>query len=139
MEIQGKDIDLYISTVLTPGSEVWKKLICLETLDVNWSRAVNKRQTRCGTKVGLGVLDVQITGTGVADDAPAAGEVSIKEMEGFINGSTQVAVKANHATTSKYFVGGLGYLTAHSETAPSDNTLDFNFTLDLVGTIDLVP
>lgn len=138
-EIQGKDIVLSISTVTTPGSEVWKELICLETLDVNWTKALTKRQTRCGTKIGLGVLEIVVSGTSIADDAPGGSQISHKDMEGFMNNGTLLAFKVAHATTSKYYVAGTGYVSSLSETAPSDNTLDFTFQLDMTGTVDLTP
>jgi hypothetical protein len=139
MELQGKDVDLWISTVLTPGSEVWKKMICLETLTVNWSRSTNKRQSRCGTKVGLGALEVTVSGTSVADDAPSGTEISLKDAEGFMNGGVAVAVKVAHATTSKYFLTATGYMTTHDENFPSDDVVDFSFQFDLTGAIDLTP
>ena len=140
MEIQGKDIILSVSTVLTPGSEVWKELICLETLTVVWSTDVNKRKTRCGTKIGVGNVEVTMNGTTVADDAPSVTQISHKEIEGFMAAGTPVRVKAAHATTpAKYFVAGDAYFTSNTENMPSDDLFAFDFQLDITGTLDLVP
>jgi hypothetical protein len=96
-----------------------------------------KRQSRCGTKVGLGALEVTVSGTSVADDAPSGTEISLKDAEGFMNGGVAVAVKVAHATTAKYFLTATGYMTTHDENFPSDDVVDFSFQFDLTGAIDL--
>jgi predicted secreted protein len=138
MEIQGKDILFYVSTdLVTPA---WKTMICVETLTVDWNTPINKRPTRCGTKVGIGVVEITMTGSSVADDAPSGTEISHKEMEGFLANGTPVLVKAAHATTpAKYFVSGTGYFSSLGENMPTDDMLDFTWQFDMTGTVDLVP
>jgi hypothetical protein len=138
MEIQGKDILFYISTnLVTPD---WKTLICVETVNVNWASAVNKRPTRCGVKVGVADPEVVMTGQSVSDDAPGAAEVSHLQMQGFIKDTTPVLVKAAHVTTpAKYFVSGTGYLTSLDESAQEGEALDFSWQFDITGIIDTTP
>lgn len=138
MEIQGKDVIFLISTdLVTPA---WKEMICLEALSVAWATAVNKRKTRCGTKIGISPTEITVTGTTVADDAPSGSQVSHKEIEGWMNLGTQVLVKAAHATTpAKYFMSIAGYFTSNNEDFPTDDLFSFNWQFDGTGTVDLVP
>lgn len=141
MELQGKDLLIQVSTVTAnPTDADFKDLVCREDLTVDFSATVNKRKTVCGTKVGVSDPEVSITGSGVAEDTPTAAQVSHKDLLGISVNTTPVMVRVQHKDDpTKLFIQSQGYFTSLSISAPADDVVDFSFTIDASGTIDLAP
>jgi predicted secreted protein len=133
-ELQGKDVTLQISE---DGGTTWKTLICLDTLTVDLTMDLNERPTRCGIKVGVSPTKGTMTGTSVSDDAPGGTEVSHQKLLDLITAGTKFDVKAVHTTPAKFYAAAKAYLTSLSAQAPSDDLLDFNWTMNMTGVIDV--
>lgn len=135
-EIQGNLILIKVG----PAGGTKKTIICLEDASVAQSSSTNKRQTRCGIKVGVSPNEATITGTFVWDDAPTVAQVSGIDMQDWKNNNTSLDIEVAHSTTpATYFVAGTGYLTELTDDLPSDDVVSSSFTFEVVGSIDLTP
>lgn len=111
----------------------WKFAICETSSEFSGSTATTTTSTKCdgGTpKVGLGSLEWSITGSGAASlDADPLTQLSYPELLNIWKSKKKVGVRRIESTTGIVSMQGTGYVTEISDSASSDNLVEFNYTI----------
>lgn len=137
-KISSNDVLLAISSnIVTPE---WLDVVCGQDIDIDWSKDITTLKTKCGTVKAAGEPSITITGTGVANYSPEAGEASADEIAALMQGNSEVKVRVQDETTpANYYREGTGTVTSYSESLPLDGALTFDFTIEVSGNLELTP
>lgn len=134
-KIAGKLVKLQIST---DGGTTFKTVVCAEDSNLDGSTEVNSRDTKCGVLKSFGNTSWTLTGSGVANATPEATEVSADEILTMFQDTTTVNFKITHDTGDTIiYRTGAGSFSAYSESHPSADLVDFDYTLEVDGDIDI--
>lgn len=141
-ELQGSHVGVYIRNY--GSTDVFKRIVCEETVTLDLSNDVQTTKTKCGTFKGLDVVDWKINGTGVANFNPSGSEISANDLQTLQIARTKQEVFVQNESFTEgattYDVGeickfgGAAYLTAQSITFPSNDISKFTYNLEGVGT-----
>jgi hypothetical protein len=129
----------------TAGStDPYKTLVCETSLNGVLSSNVNTLSTKCGQIKSLGVVGATISGSGAANTAPTSTQGSLAALLDFAAAQTLLEGRMiNLATTSPsvglgaaVLIKGNGYFTNVSPKADADQSLTFDWTFEITGTVD---
>ena len=121
----------------------WKTLVCETSLTGNMTVAVNSTSTKCGVIKSVGEAGVTITGSGVANTSPTSSEASLKDLLDLTVAGTLLEGRMVSLAVSPLGEGdailikGDGYFTEVSPNADADQSLTFDWTFEMTGTIDV--
>lgn len=121
----------------------WKIAVCETSSGFNGTRETTSVNTKCeggSAATGLGSLNWTFEGSGAAAlDPDAATQFSYQELLGMWKAGKRVAVRRVESTTGKIAMKGFGYITSISDSAPTDNVVEFNYTITGDSTLDITP
>ena len=134
--IAGVDIGFYVRDYGTTG--VWKRLVCEETLDVDFTSDVNTTKTKCGVFKGFLIPDCKISGSGVANSQPVSTEISHDEITTNMLGVTKKEFRIQDVATSGsvILIAGQGNFSQQKITFNNGDTVKFTYTFEATGDIE---
>lgn len=136
--LAGSAVTIEISTNLTTPS--WKVLVCREDVTVTLGGDINRRNTACGQVIGLGPTTFAASGTAVAETAPTSGQISMEDIIALKVNRTPVLVQVwDNGTGAALYVSSSAYFGDLSIGVPVDNAVDFDFSLEGYGAVDITP
>lgn len=138
-KIEGKLVDFSISTVLTEGSEVWKRLICGTDANLDGTAETTSKSTKCGTRKSRGPANWVLSGGFEADSAPTSDQYSADELINLFQDGTPVRWKMEHLTDENIVHrSGLGTFSAYGETYGVDDNMAGTYTVEVDGNITTI-
>jgi len=120
----------------------WKTLVCETSITGNMTVNVNSVSTKCGVIKSVGEAGVTVSGSGVANTAPTATQGSLKDILDLCKNNTLMDGRLVNLSAGSVALGaavlirGDGYFTAVSPNADADQSLTFDWTFEMTGTID---
>jgi hypothetical protein len=134
--IQGVDIGFYVRDYGTTGA--WKRLVCEETLSIDFTSDVNTTKTKCGVFKGFLIPDCKISGSGVANSQPTANEISHDEITTNMLAVTKKEFRIQDVATlgSVILLGGAGNFSQQQITFNNGEVVKFTYTMEATGTIE---
>ena len=121
----------------------WQTWVCNTSLSANLATAVNTVSTKCGVIKSVGELSGTVNFSGVANTAPTASEVSLKDALALANNQTLTEgrfvnlLDGSVALGEAVLIKGDGYVTSITPTADADGSLTFDAVFEFTGTIDI--
>jgi len=129
---------LWISTAL--DTPVWKEIVCGTDVSLDGSADITTTSTKCGTAKSKGSMSWSMSGSGVANHSPDSDELSADELIEIAQGTAQVLIRwQDNTTPANFYRSSTAHITAYTENAPEGGTVEFDFTAELQGNIDLTP
>lgn len=143
-ELQGSRIGVYVRDY--GSTDVFKRIVCEETVTLSLSNDVQTSKTKCGVFKGVDVTDWKLNGNGVANFNPSASEVSANDLqtlqiartkqEVYIQNEAFTEGVTSYAVGEVFKFGGGAYLVAQDITAPSNDIVKFTWNMEGVGSPD---
>jgi hypothetical protein len=134
--IDGDLVGVWISTnTVTPD---YAEVVCAENTKVDGSADLKKKSTKCGVAKKTGPVDWTITGSGVHDSAPGTGKISADAMIALLQSGDEFLVKVAHTTAALVYRQGTAVLSKYSEDFSVGGFGEFDFTIDVIGDLDVV-
>lgn len=135
IKIQSKDLPLELSF---DNGVTWKELICLTNYTSNLSATTTDTETlTCGRLVSPGTPAFDFSGEAVCDLEPAAGQVSLRDLETVLLAQTTILARQQYNTNGS--IGSLYYKrgevvveSANNKPTPNDY-VKFDFSLKGTG------
>jgi hypothetical protein len=137
--VKGKDVLLSISTnTETPAYSV---LVCQINGGLAGTRDVQTTTTKnCGTAKSGGSPNYTVTGTLLANTTPGVGELSADDLLALFESGDSFLFKFAHSTTpADLYRQGAGFFSSYSETYNDGENVSADFTIEVEGSLDLVP
>jgi hypothetical protein len=136
--IDSEDVLMSISTnLVTPA---YSEIVCLISGGLSGSREVTTQTTRCGTAKSGGSPNYTITGSLAVNSAPGGSEISADDLIALFDSGDSFLFKLAHATTpADYYRQGTGFFSSYNETASEKGMVTADFTIEVEGSLDLVP
>lgn len=139
-ELQGSLVVLWLSET---GSN-FKAVVCETESQMSTTAEVNTTRTKCGTFKAPGQVDDKLSGSGVVDAAPAANQVSFKQLRSWAKSRTLLYfIYQNLADPSigvsngdGVYSDGRGYITETTVTSPEGDLVKFNWAMEVTGETD---
>jgi len=120
-------------------------LVCLVKQTFKGSTPVNKKETQCGTAVGLGAKDMSFTFDAVMNTTPATvvagvGEASAKLALSWWLNDVQLQVTRSIGTAgADQYMQANAYLTEYNDDLTVGDPMAFSGTLTVFGDLDIIP
>lgn len=139
LEIQGANVGFYVRDF--GSTDVFKRMVCEETLIFDASNDVTTTKTKCGTFKGVQVADFKANGSGTNNFTPGAAEYSYDDLL-----NDQIAIQKKefviqNEAFSTYTVGELvrlaggGYFVTSQETFNNGEVVKYTWNFEVSGTI----
>jgi len=139
-EIQGSHVGFY--TRAYGSTDVFKRLVCEDTLTFDLANAVTSTLTKCGYFKGVSVPDFKANGTAVNNTTPGAAELSYDDVFGYqttIQKLEFVIQNEAYGTVgegAEIRLSGAGYFTNSQGSASANDVVKFTWAFEGVGVPD---
>lgn len=124
------------------GTNPWLTMVCETSLNGDVVRSSTELATKCGTIKTSNPISVTMSGSGAANTAPTATQVSLKQALDWIAADTQIEGRMINLIDGSVGIGdavmlkGLGRFNRVSPTADAGASLTFDWEFAFSGTID---
>ena len=123
---------------------IWRTLICETSLNGELTNDVNTVITKCGQIKAAGIPGATISGSGTWDSAPTSAQATYAELLDLCNAVTLmegrminlVSTSPSVATGAAVLIKGSGYFTSVKPTANAGESLVYDWTFEITGTVD---
>jgi hypothetical protein len=140
-EIQGGIVLTQFADVT--GVPVWKTLVCEQDASFTNGMDITEEPTKCGTAVALSDPTWSASGTAVANSAPAAGFVSYRDMQAWMNNKVRRRIRVQSAADpalsldegEAFYHEGEGYVTDVSFNYGNGAIVKFDWTFSGQGNL----
>lgn len=140
-ELQGSLVTMWVSTSQNTG---FKTIVCEESSTADTTSNVSTKKTKCGTFTTVDSAETKISGSGVVDGAPAANQVSYKDIQAWVQNKTRLYFIYKNiadsgtsiASGAAVYLDGQGYFNSAKVTAQEGEVISFDWEFTTTGTID---
>lgn len=120
------------------GGTSWKTLVCVSDYTGNLSQSTTETETlTCGTLVSQGAVKFDFSGSAVADLDPAAGLVSMEDLENCILASTEIKARQQYNVSGSvgqyYYKEGTVIVESVNNKQTAADFVKFDFSLKGTG------
>lgn len=137
-ELQGSHVGVYVRSY--GSTNVFKRIVCEETLSLDLSNDIQTTKTKCGTFKGVDVTDWKVNGTGVCNFNPGAAEISSDDLidlqvaktklEVFVQNEAFTEGGTSYTQGAVFKFGGAAYLNSQQLSFPNNDITKYTFSLE---------